>query len=212
MYDVSKIGGEGFSRIEGDKPRTGFGMLHPQRNRPGAENGGKGGLNLNLVRRGSDVRAGRSPHLVGRAERKHAAMDALLVTSSRASMKANRCGAKLSDEEASREGGEIEELFGQLWWVPSSPPPRVSHQPLNQCWIRRELWGSRSFTAKDCYLVKSGDTLRSDPKQGSFAVDFWGKGEKRSYCSVVAEGMAGRANRGRGRGRGADVVESGLST
>jgi hypothetical protein len=55
---------------------------------------------------------------------------------------------------------------------------------------------------KDCCPVKPGDTARSDPKQGEFVVDFWGKVEKRSYWSIVAEGMARGANRGRGRDRG----------
>jgi hypothetical protein len=75
--------------------------------------------------------------------------------------------------------GEVEEFFGQLWWVLSSstPSPRVQNQPPNLFWIRKDLWETRLFQSKDCFPVQAGDTLKEDPKIGEFAKDFWGKGE-----------------------------------
>jgi hypothetical protein len=69
-------------------------------------------------------------------------------------------------------GGEIEDLFGQLWWVSCDTPPSVGPRPLNQFWIKRELWESKVFRLKDYYPVHPGDTPRTDQKEGNFAADF----------------------------------------
>jgi hypothetical protein len=85
------------------------------------------------------------------------------------------------------EGEEIADFFGQLWSVPRPPTARVCKIHPNLCWIRRDLWESRSFRAEDCFSVSSGDTLRQDWKMGSFAQDFWGRGTCASFLEVVKE-------------------------
>jgi hypothetical protein len=64
------------------------------------------------------------------------AADALQVSESQRGTKGAKGMVNLSEPE---EGGEIEDLFGQLWWVPSSPPPRAGPHPLNRFWIKRGL-------------------------------------------------------------------------
>jgi hypothetical protein len=54
--------------------------------------------------------------------------------------------------------------------------PRVSQICPNLFWIHRDQWESRNFDLKDCHPVKVEDILRTDPKEGKFASDFWGKG------------------------------------
>jgi hypothetical protein len=76
-----------------------------------------------------------------------------------------------------------------------------------------------SFLWSDCYPVKVEDMLRSDPKEGKFMEDCWGKGEKGSFRNILKGAMATHGNCGRGRGGrfeedqwGASrVVESGIS-
>jgi hypothetical protein len=51
----------------------------------------------------------------------------------------HRGGEKLSVGKfypEDKEDGEIESLFGQLWWVPKSPTARVSQALLMACWVR----------------------------------------------------------------------------
>jgi hypothetical protein len=72
------------------------------------------------------------------------------------------------------EGDEIAEFFGQLWSVTCPSTARVCQIHPNLCWIRRDMWDSRSFRAEDCFPVSSRDTLRQDWKTKSFAQDFWG--------------------------------------
>jgi hypothetical protein len=55
-------------------------------------------------------------------------MDVHQVATSGSQSRLPHSGAKLSEEE---DEGAIEEFFGQLWWVPRSPPPRVSQHPPN---------------------------------------------------------------------------------
>jgi hypothetical protein len=43
------------------------------------------------------------------------------------------------------EEGEIESFFGQLWWFPKSPSPRVRHSTPNLFWVRQDLWKAKSF-------------------------------------------------------------------
>jgi hypothetical protein len=100
----------------------------------------------------------------------------------------------------------VEAFFGQLWAVPRPRAARVSLFHPNLCWIRRDLWESKEFQASDCFPVKRSDVLRSDPKQGTFVRDFWGRNGQRSFREVVLADMAGRGNRGRGRGRGSRGV------
>jgi hypothetical protein len=45
-------------------------------------------------------------------------------------------GILMTGEE--EEEGEIEDFFGQLWWVPPTTPPRVCSST-NLVWIRRDL-------------------------------------------------------------------------
>jgi hypothetical protein len=99
------------------------------------------------------------------------------------------------------DGGAIEEFFGHLWWVPQSPPPRVSQYPPNLLWIHRDLWEKKSFKVKDCFPVQPGDVPRQDWKELDFAWDVWGKGERDSFLKVLKAGIAGRGGRGRGRVR-----------
>jgi hypothetical protein len=66
-----------------------------------------------------------------------ASMDEFQVAASKWGISKRPGGVKLSGSALSdddKEGGEIEDFFGQLWWVPLSPRPRVSQQsPLNLC-------------------------------------------------------------------------------
>jgi hypothetical protein len=81
------------------------------------------------------------------------------------------CQEDQGQRSTKRRGGGIEEFFGQLWWVPLSPSPRVGQPPPNLFWIRRDLWISKSFTTGDCFPVQPGDTLTPDPKLCTFAED-----------------------------------------
>jgi hypothetical protein len=62
-------------------------------------------------------------------------------------------GVRMLVDFEPNEGGEIEDLFGQLWWVPSSPLPRVGPLLLNRFWIKHDLWESKLFEPKDCFCV-----------------------------------------------------------
>jgi hypothetical protein len=86
------------------------------------------------------------------------------------------------------EGDEIAEFFGQLWSVTCPSTARVCQIHPNLCWIRRDMWDSRSFRAEDCFPVSSRDTLRQDWKTRSFAQDFWGRGTRASFLEVVKGG------------------------
>ena len=100
------------------------------------------------------------------------------------------------------EEGDVEDLFGQLWFIPSaSPSPcgraRVCRKE-NLVWIRKDLWDSKSFEPSDCHPVGVGDLWVSPPKKFCFASDIWGKGVKDSFVSKLKFGMAGRGRGGRG--------------
>jgi hypothetical protein len=45
-------------------------------------------------------------------------------------------GHLLPDDE---DDGAIKDFFGQPWWVPQSPPPRVNQHPSTLFWIHRDL-------------------------------------------------------------------------
>jgi hypothetical protein len=125
-----------------------------------------------------------------------AAMDAQQVATSGSQPEFLRSGKTLSAED---DEGVIEEYFGQLWWIPRSPPPRVNQRSPHLLWICKDLWEGKSFSMADCFPVQPGDVLKQDWKELDFARDVWGKGERDSFLQVLREGMAGRAARGRGR-------------
>jgi hypothetical protein len=105
-----------------------------------------------------------------------------------------RCGAVKSVRacsESIEEDLEVGSFFGQLWRVPKLKAARVCHFLPNLCWIHCDLWESKSFEARDCFLVKDSDVLRSDLKQSCSAWDLWVKG-KRSFVDVLKEGMSAR--------------------
>jgi hypothetical protein len=87
-----------------------------------------------------------------------AAMDEFQVASFGYCSRSRLGGARLSVRPISvedAEGGEIEDFLGQLWWVPLSPSPRVSRSPPNLFWIRHDIWESKKFNTRDCFLVHS---------------------------------------------------------
>jgi hypothetical protein len=68
-------------------------------------------------------------------------------------------GVQKSVREPDDSGGSIEDLFGQLWFVPApSPPPRVSPRA-SLVWIERRLWEKGVFAAADCFPVSKSDVL-----------------------------------------------------
>ena len=73
----------------------------------------------------------------------------------------NRAGSRGVENKERREiseEGEIAEFFGQLWLIPSEPPPKPrvpSSQPHGGSlfWISRDLVRNKSFEPKDCSLL-----------------------------------------------------------
>ena len=60
--------------------------------------------------------------------------------------------------ELVEDNGEIEEFFGQLWYIPSSASRvRVPQRGMEAVWIRRDLWKSKKFEVSDFYPTGSGD-------------------------------------------------------
>lgn len=101
----------------------------------------------------------------------------------------------------------VQEWFRQLWLIPEPPAStnhrrhqgarvRDSHESL--VWIRKDLWGARSFQPEDCFPVGRGDRWSDQPKDFNFAADCWAQGKKKTFIQAV-QSMAGR-ERGRGRG------------
>ncbi|TVU07127.1 hypothetical protein EJB05_47168, partial [Eragrostis curvula] len=124
----------------------------------------------------------------------------------RGSLKHVPRGAQAAATEV--EEGAIEEFYGELWYIPLSPPrssnsPRV-REPVKArdggrlVWIRRELWESKKFGAEDCHPVGWGDQWDKEPQKLNFAEEVWGEGKKKTFLQAVKEAMA---NRGRGRGQ-----------
>jgi hypothetical protein len=94
------------------------------------------------------------------------------MVTSKAKNMARVDGVKLSEDHSvlDDEGcGVIEYFFYQLWWVPQSPPSRVSHHPSSLFWIHRDLWEGKLFKVGDFVLVHDGDVLKEDPKELCFA-------------------------------------------
>jgi hypothetical protein len=63
--------------------------------------------------------------------RHKASMDGRQVAASEKGDKEGSSGARLSGNLKARvveQEGELQDFFGQLWWFPSSPPPRVCVQ------------------------------------------------------------------------------------
>lgn len=86
--------------------------------------------------------------------------------------------------EESGEDEVIVEFFGQLWAIDSPPPPpprnprhksniAKSNSSGHLFWVRKDLFDSRVFTARDCFPVYRGDRLDKSPVSFSFAKDVW---------------------------------------
>ncbi|XP_062203848.1 uncharacterized protein LOC133906086 [Phragmites australis] len=102
--------------------------------------------------------------------------------------------------ELVEDNGEIEEFFGQLWYIPSSASRvRVPQRGTEAVWIRRDLWKLKKFEVRDCYSAGSSDRWSRKPKKLSCAADLGGKRSKESFVQVLRRAMAGR---GQGRARG----------
>lgn len=103
-----------------------------------------------------------------------------------------------------QEEGAIQEFFGQLWLVPSSPKSSARSREEAKAaqeglvWIRKDRWESNSFTPDDCFPVRGGDTLGKSPTRLDFAGRIWGEGERASFAQVVKNSMANRGRGGRG--------------
>ncbi|TVU25198.1 hypothetical protein EJB05_27686, partial [Eragrostis curvula] len=106
------------------------------------------------------------------------------------------------------EDGVVEELYGELWYIPNSPSDspadiarvRVAERASDGgslAWIRKDLWESKKFEAADCHPVTRGDQWVKQPQKLNFAEDCWGEGRKQTFVQAVKQVMAGR---GRGRG------------
>jgi hypothetical protein len=97
------------------------------------------------------------------------------------------------------EGEEIQEFWGQLWFVPNATSRARVREVRDESlvWIRRDLWLAKSFKPTDCFPVGEGDKWDEPLSKLSFAEDIWGKGERESFVAVVKASMAGR---GRGSG------------
>jgi hypothetical protein len=106
--------------------------------------------------------------------------------------------SRVPEAREDEEEGEIENFFGQLWWVPPPSSPRVCSST-NLVWIYHDLWISRSFRVSDCFSVQPGDTLKPELKVCNFTDGIWGRGEHDSFLQVLKEGTAGRAGRSRGQ-------------
>ena len=122
-------------------------------------------------------------------------------------------GSRARDDPPSRdrdpddEEGAVLEFFGQLWFIPETPPPQprvrfgkggVARDDL--VWIEKKLWERNSFTPEDCFPVGDADVWSKSPAKLSFAERIWGRGEKRSFVQVI-KSMAGRGRGGRPRDR-----------
>lgn len=59
--------------------------------------------------------------------------------------------AKRERAPVSMDEGAIEELFGQLWYIPSESNQVRVGKPTCLVWIRKELVENRGFTERDCY-------------------------------------------------------------
>jgi len=99
------------------------------------------------------------------------------------------------------EEGEVEDIFGQLWFIPSASPSSCGRARVckgeNLVWIRKNIWDSKHFEPSDCHPVGVGD-LWVSPKKLCFSSDIWGKGVKDLFVSKLKLGMAGRGRGGRG--------------
>jgi hypothetical protein len=111
-----------------------------------------------------------------------AAMDAQQVATSGSQPEFLCSGETLSAED---DEGVIEEYFGQLWWIPQSPPPRVNQRSPHLLWIFKDLWEGKLFSTADCFPVQPSDVLKQDWKELDFARDVWGKGERDSFLQVL---------------------------
>ncbi|KAM0832982.1 hypothetical protein ACQ4PT_064550 [Festuca glaucescens] len=98
---------------------------------------------------------------------------------------------------------DIEEFFGQLWVIPSSPShrrpsPPPSHPPLI-CWIRKELVDSGEFGVADCFIASNSDCRRQVPKV------IWAPslrcGGQPSFAEILRRPSMSGPVAGRGRGR-----------
>jgi hypothetical protein len=95
--------------------------------------------------------------------------------------------------KASESHGEehIEEIFGQLWAIPDSPRPRVSHGGGHLVWIRSDLVRERKIRPEDCHPVSRFQKFDKQPKTLSFARDIWGgSGKKQTFVEAVKKKVA----------------------
>ena len=71
------------------------------------------------------------------------------------------------------EGDEIQDFWGQLWFVPNSNP-RVrfrEERDKDLVWIHRDLWLAKSFEPADCFLIGEGDKWDQTLAKLSFVED-----------------------------------------
>lgn len=108
----------------------------------------------------------------------------------------------LDPGELDEEDGDIEDLFGQLWFISSTSPSPCGrarvHEGGDLIWIRKDLWDSKQFEVRDCFPVGASDLWASPPKKLCFASDIWGKGVRDSFVAKLKQGMATHGRGGRG--------------
>jgi hypothetical protein len=98
--------------------------------------------------------------------------------------------------------GEVEEFFGQLWAIPSSPPARHRQRPGSiLCWIRRGIRDS-DLTIFDCFPAEKSALIHHRPRVIRRGVSF-----SSSFVEVLYRAMP--PQRGRGRGRSGGGIPSG---
>ncbi|TVU37081.1 hypothetical protein EJB05_15547, partial [Eragrostis curvula] len=82
-------------------------------------------------------------------------------------------GKRILNEDSDGEEEQVEDFFGQLWSIPSTPP-RVRVRPRstsNLVWVRKELAVAKSFGASDCYPARAADQWKAEVKRINFARD-----------------------------------------